>query len=341
MYQNILVPLDGSELAERVLTHLETLVASTHAHITLVRVTPEPVHPNGRPLPPNGAGVYRQPVDLESAKASSVFAGTSATTTDAHIQAEVERATEYLEETAAGLRKRGMQVRVMTVAAAKAADGIAQVAQSEHVDLIAMSTHGRGGIGRLLLGSVADRVVLSGVAPILLVRSARHMDTAAQPPSFSRIVIPLDGSTHAESALAHARAFAECERAHVLLLRVVPQLSGDLLTEQLVPILPTPQMRQSSDTMPALAETALGRAQQSAQSYLHAVAERIEDWQVPVEALTQVGDPAEVILETAAAFEAQLIVIATHGVGGLQRMLLGSVADKLVRHASAAVLVTH
>lgn len=348
MPKKILVPLDGSRLAELVLPHVETLVrCHGAADVTLLRVTPEPAHPNARPAQTAQPSTYRHPVGLDESKANDVLAGAYTPASDSGLQSEVERAGTYIEEIAESLRKRGIHPRTMTCAAASPAQGILETAGAEAIELIAMCSHGRSGLRRLVLGSVADQVVRGTRIPLLLV-PAKHSQDADFPvqtaPGYQRILIALDGSLEAEAALGAAKAMVTGENARVMLLSVVPMLANDDMLDY-APIPPIfgsgmPNVFDRAAAHRHDGETRMARAQSEAQHYLDGVAARIADWHAQVETLVQAGTPAGAIIETAQAFEAGLICMNSHGAGGIQRMLLGSVTDEVIRHADIPVLVS-
>ncbi len=145
MYKKILVPLDGSALAENALAPVIELAQCTQAQIVLLRVMLAPIYeyvvvdPMMAPILPEDAEPNRQEI------------------------------RKYLESVAGGLREKGLRVTIQ-VCEGPVADAILDCAARIHADLIAMSTHGRSGVARWLLGSVADRVVQAADVPVLLVR---------------------------------------------------------------------------------------------------------------------------------------------------------------------------
>ena len=141
MYKKILVPLDGSPLAEAVLPHAELLAKTQHAEIILLRV-------------PN-------------APAPEVFVRDPAMASMIRKDAENE-AIEYVNNQAVALKKENIKVSVM-IQNGPVPDTILEVAEQMQADLIAMSTHGRTGIRRWLLGSVADKIVHHAHIPVMLV----------------------------------------------------------------------------------------------------------------------------------------------------------------------------
>lgn len=146
MYRHILVPLDGSPLAEQVLPHVHALAANEGtARITLLRTV---------------APVFSTSVDYTGVLASSVA--------DA-METLVQEARDYLAGVANEFRAEGYRVNI-EVSALSPADAILDYAESEHADLIAIATHGRGGVGRFVFGSVTQKVIHAAPVPVLVIR---------------------------------------------------------------------------------------------------------------------------------------------------------------------------
>lgn len=141
MYTKILVPLDGSTLAEKVLPHAQALAKAEGAELVLLRI----------PLPPSPEFFARNP-----GLGVSIIE-------DAEIETET-----YLQKEVSELQKQGAHVTSM-ISEGPVPDTIIAVAENIHADLIAMSTHGRTGIQRMLLGSVADKVVNLSPIPVMLI----------------------------------------------------------------------------------------------------------------------------------------------------------------------------
>lgn len=198
--------------------------------------------------------------------------------------------------------------------------------------LIVMSTHGRGGFARWALGSVTDRVLHTAPNPLLIVRAAA--DEAA-PAEVSTVLAPLDGSDLAEAALEHAVDLAVALDAGVTLVRVSP--TRDYYRNRLVG--PASAAGYSLGTW--IQELMRGD-EEEARDFLAGVrrglaAERPEVNRV--ETLHLLHDsPAQAIIDQA-ALQPTLVAMASHGRSGLGRMVMGSVADRVVRHSSAPVLL--
>jgi nucleotide-binding universal stress UspA family protein len=161
MYEKILVPLDGSSLAERAIRHAQEIARGTRSEILLLQAVnlPMPVVPEAI-LVPDGKW-------LDEGK---------------------KEAARYLEGIAAPLREAGMRVRTL-LDERPPADAILHVATREEVDLIVMSTHGRGGFSRLLMGSVAESVSRATSRTVMLVKPERPAVTT-QPDEEWRLHIP-------------------------------------------------------------------------------------------------------------------------------------------------------
>ena len=145
MYQQILVPLDGSRLAEEALPHARALARQFDCELVLLRVIVSPYAITAPDLV-----LASQEINIEN------FA---------------QAAQEYLAGVADGLTAEGLPART-AIGEGPVAEGILRVAAEQHADMIVMSTHGRGGVSRWVYGSVADRVLQASTCPVLLVRAA-------------------------------------------------------------------------------------------------------------------------------------------------------------------------
>jgi nucleotide-binding universal stress UspA family protein len=164
MYRKILVPLDGSPMAEAAVAQLPHLVGPA-TELLLLRVTEPATAGTPIPLVPNASGVGGPPMFSPPSLGPSGAEATGEAATRARRDAQ-----DYLESRAVDLRGTAAHVRTLVFEDADAAGVIAAQATDEGADLIVMSTHGRSGVGRWVLGSVADRVLHSTAVPLLLVR---------------------------------------------------------------------------------------------------------------------------------------------------------------------------
>jgi nucleotide-binding universal stress UspA family protein len=192
MFNRILVPLDGSEVAARALEPAIKLAQHAHAEILLVRA----------PIP----AYVVVPAD----------SGYALLYPEQSLDHSEHLATEYLASIKDSLSRRGLRVRA-DIRRGEAAEAIVETAADEKADLIVMSSHGYSGVTRWLLGSVAEKVLRAARCPVLAVRSGSR-----EP--LRRMLIPLDGSALSEQALAPAMDVAAGLGLKVLLFRAVPTI---------------------------------------------------------------------------------------------------------------------
>jgi nucleotide-binding universal stress UspA family protein len=207
---------------------------------------------------------------------------------------------------------------------------VAQVLAAQIVatatDLVVMTTHGRGGLARFWLGSVADSLLRWSTAPILLLRPDDGTPDLERPRVIQRILIPLDGSARSEAIVEHPVALGQLMQAEYTLLRVVtPFVLGA-----------TAPFTTPTDFDP----DRIRRLQAEAQHDLDTAAQRLQAAGATVHTRVLVSEQiAAAILEDASQHSIDLIAMSTHGRSGLARLLIGSVADKVLRGAERAVLV--
>ena len=289
MNTRILVPLDGSELAERAIPYAEALARPSGARLILVRV----VHRFALP-------------------------GTRGAT---QMEA-IRTAEEYLEEVAARLRVRDLVVDT-AAPTGDPAEWIVDEAGIYRADLIVMATHGRGGLARFVYGSVASAVLTRATTPVLLVR-AWQCEAASRFDDRPRLLVPLDGSDFAQVALDHAE-------------RLATELDGELVLLCAVPPLVPERLAEWVDGADLDAEQAAHLV--AARDYLAQLAARLGKAGLPVQIEAHVSVPAEAIVAASREQGAALVVMATHARTGAVRLLLGSVAEAVIRQGEAPVLL--
>jgi nucleotide-binding universal stress UspA family protein len=208
---------------------------------------------------------------------------------------------------------------------APAGEEIVEEAARIGADLIVMATHGRGAIKRIWLGSVADHVVRHATVPILLIRPQEPGAPAAEP-EIRGILVPLDLSELSRTILDPVIEFARLTGAPVTLLYVLERFYQTM--EPGVPY-PIPQD-------PGIAE--LQRA--SAARLLEEAATSLRKHGIPVTTRVVIASQAAAgVLDTLAERGQDLVALATHGTGGIRRLVVGSVADHVIRGASKPVLI--
>ena len=200
------------------------------------------------------------------------------------------------------------------------ADALAAFGQGREADLIVMTTHGRGTAGRAWFGSVADHLIRVAESPILLVRHS----TPESRTGFRRILVPLDGTTRAELALGDAVMVAQADAEMILLRVVVP----------LITFAPDP----AGGVM--LAGGALEDHRRDAERYVQDLAARMESHGHRARGIAVIDtSPAAAILESIDEQRPDLVVLAGTRRSGADRLLLGSVMDKVIRQAPVPVLI--
>jgi nucleotide-binding universal stress UspA family protein len=201
------------------------------------------------------------------------------------------------------------------------AEEITLQAEKNNINLITMATHGRGGITRWWIGSVAERVVSNSTIPVFLVRSKRIDETEAlKKATIKNIIAPLDGSDIGESALANAEAIALKTGASIHLLHIITPPGGlevNLFGSDLKGI-----VKAMND---------------SAENYLNRIAEDLKKKGIPTRCKVMAGDPANLIVEEVTKQQDGLIAMSTHGRSGIARWILGSVADKVLHEATIPI----
>ena len=298
-FRSVLLPLDGSPFAEQAIPWAAAIARKARARLRLALVHQPPFPP---PLEGSNLRLYTK-IELAMRKA--------------------ER--DYVRRVAARIREAGGTQLTTATLSGSPAPALAEYAREVGAELMVMTTHGRGGLQRVWLGSVADQLVRSLDVPVLLVRP-KDGEPATGVPTLEEILVPLDGSRRAEAALPPALGMAKLFGARLALLQVV---------EPMALLLDAPVIPQSLD------EELMALQRREAQDYLDDVAEQISDAGMVSRAISVLAGNALAGIQAAAAGPGVgMIALATHGRGGLRRMAVGSVTDKLVRTGDLPVLVT-
>lgn len=290
MYR-VVVPLDGSTLSEQALRPAQSLAWALAAPLELVHVLEEPLMLDLLPslMLPDRAG-----------------------------------AEHYLQKLAAGVRP-DVTVQAIVLRGNPAEE---LLHYSSHLPgaVIVMSTHGRGGLGRLVFGSVADKVMRAASVPVVLIR-----ESARRPSNGMRnLLIPLDGSELAETMLPIGVEMARRSGAALHLVRVVePFWAG-----QYVAYAPEAVYLSSEQIAELEAET-----QAEARAYLDQIATDLRAKDIRVVWEVRVGKPADEIVRAAETTDADLVLMSSHGRGGLRRWAFGSVANEVLHRGVVPVLV--
>jgi nucleotide-binding universal stress UspA family protein len=306
MICSILVPLDGSTFGEHALPLAAALARQGRATLHLAHVH--------QVIPP------------------ATVAGVAVMDTlDLHLRQDEQA---YLADVTRRLQEKGpLTIHSFLLEGEVAAALEAQAARVE-ADLVVMCTHGRGAMGRFWLGSVADDLVRDLLRPVLLVRPHEGQPDLKREPDLKTILLPLDGTPMAERILPPTIEFARLFGSALVLVRIVrPVLRSSYLPE--------------GGTIQGLAHSAVEaiqvaqqRLEDEAQSYLDRIADYVREQRAAVSTKVVINEePATGILQEAKLRHAGLIALETHGRRGLSRMIVGSVADKIVRGADVPVLL--
>jgi len=285
MRKKYLVPLDGSELAEHALPWAKTLATKKNAQVELIRCY-EPL-----------ASVYMLP---EFAAPAPVYYDQSAF----HEQID-----EYLESQADTFPK---GQAITTRCEGDAGMAILDRSESDEVEAIIMASHGRGGIGRWLLGSVATKVLRGSKVPVLVINATTKVPPK---PELKKLLVPLDGSETAEAALPKAIELAKSFDAEVTIYQGVPHKP-----------IGNPNVDQ-----------AVSYELETAQEYLDKVKERFPGVQIATAA--KVAGPNLGIAEEAENHD--LVVMSSHGRSGVKRWLLGSVAENVLQAVHKPLFIVY
>jgi nucleotide-binding universal stress UspA family protein len=298
MFSKILIPLDGSPTSAKVLPFARNLAHSLKLPVELLEV-----------------------VDISAATAHVAADKARYLRT---IIAEGERASrEHLAEVAASFA--GVHVDC-TVERARPADAIIARAEAEPGTLIAMATHGRSGINRWMMGSVAEKVLRGTTAPLFLVR-AREEAIARRAASINSIVVPLDGSALAESILPSLAQLAKCLDTGIVLCRAYELAASTYYGRE--------------DFLPKYDEI-LRELKTEVENYLQNKAKELNAFDISkVTWVALEGSGPDEIIRYANDHPGVLVAMCTHGRSGVTRWTLGSVTEKVVRHSNEPVLVLH
>ncbi len=297
MYKRILVPLDGSKISEQVLPYVSAFASVLGSEVELIRCI--------------------EPISEEMADpAHGIFL-------DRVVESFLARAKEYLGSVGEPLRRAGLNVSAIAQEGDPATK-ILEQAEKEPTTLIAMSTHGRSGMTRWVLGSVTSKVLQATDNPMLVIHPHETGATTGKM-KLSSMVVPLDGSKVAEQILPHAVAVAKALAQKVVLVRVTPA-PADYYRYMEYPVGRYQDFSKEVD--------------ESAQKYLQDTAATLKGQGIAqVEHRMMHGQPAAAVVDVVKEVPEALVAMTTHGRSGVGRWVLGSVADRVVRHTGAPVLL--
>jgi nucleotide-binding universal stress UspA family protein len=311
MPPTVLVPLEGSEKDERAIPAAAAIAGLTDGKLHVIRVL----------QPPDDTIVQR--------------ARTIGVPDVLHEQRE--KAELSVRGTADRLAAvSGQPVTAEVADGTDVADTLLRRAAERDADIVVMATRAPSALGRLLRGSVADRVVRESPRPVVLVPPGAD-DTRGKGIELGRVLVPLDGSRLSLEAIDHLLALPHAADLEYVLLEVIPPTVPTIATAA-----DAPAWAATMATADAyLAATDVGQLRGDVERRLNDVAERIRArgaQRVEVR-VVEAADPADAIADAVRHELVDFIAMSTHGAGGLQRAMLGSVAEKVVRESDVPVLL--
>jgi len=293
MINKILVPLDGSDEAEVILPYVSRLAVGLDVPVVLLAV-----------------------LDQESMGMRQSFFSRL------YERAEAG-ARDRLHDVAQTLGKEGVNA-IEVIASGKSAPEIVKAAGHYKCGLIAMATHGRNMLARGILGSVTDQVMHSSDVAVLAITQNKAAVYRGGEATLTRVMVPLDGSPLAESALPYVEDLARELSLEVLLVRAVQPVHLFWM-----------------DHLPAELIEEQGAVEAEAEKYLAGVATRLAENGHSVTWRLLIGHPATSIVELARETPHDIIAMASRGQSGFTRLAMGSVAEALIRGTGDPVFVVH
>jgi nucleotide-binding universal stress UspA family protein len=302
MFNRIVLPLDGSEIAQCAMPYALALADAARAPLTLLQVVPR------------GSAALESALRYDAAEEA----------------AALDRCGEALDAMAESLRTASRIVDVH-VTVGDPAEEIIRYADRSGGDLIAMATHGKGGALRWAFGSVARKVLTGASVPTLIVRAQDGPDAPAQPATIRSLFVPLDGSALAASVLPLVHDLASAVGARVTLARVLPPLWSEIgITGTAMGMTPV---------YPVYGDEAIAEIETAANADLDAAAQGLKSAGISASYTVRIGSPANTLLALLDETAHDLVIAATHGRTGVVRWVLGSVAERLIEGPRTPVLL--
>jgi nucleotide-binding universal stress UspA family protein len=304
MYKRILVPLDGSDVAEVALPYAEELAEKLDSELTVINIR----------------GPGEDPDNPEHRAYLSKIVAT--------VEQNIKKS---------GGIKPGQKIKVDSAIVGghgiliHAAEEILDYAERENISLIVMASHGRTGIRRWALGSTADKVIRAAKYPVMVIRANLNIPGTIK---LSKLLVTLDESKESETVLPHIESLASKLNAMVTLLHVVVPpyhiypISGGIGYYGGEGIVKVPY--SDAEVKPL---------KERAREYLQKVSDKLKDKGIRTNLEVRTGSAADEIIEAAQELGIDLVAMATHGESGLSRWEYGSIADKVLRAGSTPLLL--
>lgn len=292
MQGKIMVPLDGSELAERAVPYAASLASALQRQVALTRVAIPQFAYRQNPLEEQKLSIREAEAYLRGVAARPELADVSRSTS-APYGTVVEKLVEEI--------------------------------LLEDIGLVVMSTHGRSGLARWMYGSVAEYLLSQAPVPVILLRSWQENNHEAALPANPRILVPLNGTKFAERALPSAVSMAKALSGELVLVRVVPE--------------PEDVRRDNDGRVIAYVDEQLSELKNNAQRYLEYLALELKAQGCTVRTDVVVGPRATAIVAASRRYNAQLVVMSSHGRTGFERFRLGSVAMEVLQRGDTPLML--
>ncbi len=318
MFNRILVPLDGSTLAERAIPDAEQFARIFGASIILLQVLdPTSYHENPAAVDPLSWQIRKAEADM-------------------YMRGLAAKISANLGEEALEASEEKMSRVQYAIREGKTAENIVDFAHAENIDLLVISSHGSGGLSRWNLSSVTQKVINLIYLPVLIVRAYNQSNSGDTGTHYRRILLPIDSSRRAECSLSAAIELARGE----LLTGQTPEISAPKTSLILAAVVTPPQL-PIPEPLPAeisqLTEQLMQVSRQAVFSYLDEMKARL-----PVEIETCVVEStsaASAIQELANQDEIDLVVLCAHGYSGQASWPYGTITRNYIEHGTKSVLV--
>ena len=300
MFDTILVPLDGSQLADCVLPHVVAVARPFEAEITLLRM-----------LEKNHAGASAQLFDL------------------LNWQINKTRAVLYLDKIQGRLEKLAIRVRT-EILEGLIAEGITEYAQKQGTKLIILSSHGRNGLTQWGISSITQKIFLSAQTSLLIVRAHQyreHSDELTEAPVYRHILVPLDGSQRAENVLPIITQLANFHKSRIHLVQVVqtPEMARQM-----------PSVREDVELSNRIVE----RNREEAKRYLEQLKSRsyLEGIAVQTHLITS-ANAAVTLHQLVEQEHIDLVALSAHGYSGIHQWPYGSMVNNFIMYGGVSLLI--
>jgi nucleotide-binding universal stress UspA family protein len=300
MFDTILVPLDGSQLADCVLPHVAAIARPFDAQVILLRM-----------LEKNQASTSAQLFDL------------------LNWQINKTRSVLYLDKIQARLQK--LTIRVQTeVLEGLIAEGITEYAQNRGMKLIVLSSHGRHGLTQWGISSITQKIILSAQTSLLIVRAhqyGEHCDELTESSLYQHILVPLDGSQRAENVLPTVTQLANFHKSQIHLVQVIqtPEMARQM-----------PPVREDIE----LSNRVVERNREEAERYLEQLKSRSYLEGIAIQTHLIASDNAALALHQLVEQEQiDLVALSAHGYSGNHQWPYGSMVNNFIMYGKVSLLI--